>query len=59
MKRIVFIEESKFSDGEIWEMIIWCNNEIGYMPEVQVSSVCRAFKFASEIDSMAFKLRWL
>ena len=59
MKKIVFIEGCRFLDTELWEMIAWCHNEMGYMPEVQASSVCRAFKFASEIDAMAFKLRWL
>lgn len=58
MNKIVFIEEHLSQRG-FWKMIVWCENELKYQPEIQSSSICYAFKFKATEDAMAFKLRWM
>ena len=58
MNNFVFIDE-RLSAQAFWGMISWCQSELNYTPKTQTSKVCYAFRFDTEIDAMAFKLRWL
>ena len=57
MNKIVFIERP-MPNKQFWTIISWCNTELGYKPRTQTSDVCSAFKFDTQEDAMAFKLRW-
>ncbi len=56
---IVIIElDVYYNAREVYDIGIWCVENLGYLPESQHSGVAQCFKLNTEEDVMAFKLRW-